>query len=1788
MRANRYVSYLGTEIEPKALTTLTQFERATERVFERIEAFSNNGTARLGIGALSGLDARSQQNINGTTSALARARAEAARTAPAVRQVTQEATAMSTAFLRSAQALNVVQGPLGPLAGRLSSLGYIFRDLAGISLASVLGGGGAFLLGSIASDYQRVTDRLRPFYETQKQTNAAMRDVIQIARDTRQALDPVAQLYTRINQAGKDAGITTGLPRLTETVAKAARLSGGDADTQAAGLTQFAQGFGAGTLNGDELKSIRENTFRLAKALADGLGVPIAKLKELGAEGRLTPKIIAEALARSADQIDLEFSRLPKRIGASLTEAGNNVGVFIGRIDEAAHATQGIAEAISALGNNIPATVTVLTGLATVFAVRNMSRPIDAATASLARFAQTQAAVMAGNASPLTPRTKAAGRNLAQANRSRDAAIAQTQADNTRIAAQRKILFDLDAQAEKVRKMAGLETSAATARTQAADRAVTRAEVLVVAAQEELAAVRATAAARAQANTQAAVAARTAARAALAEANEQVQQAAFRASSAGTAVREAQNGPGSRSDRRRAEAVALRQQAVAEAELAQAQSVAAGAAQRLTAAQAELTAARAASRATAAEETAAVTRLAGAEAELAAATRAAAAADVEEAAAARANATANFQLLSIAEQRIAAEVGLAAATRAAAASTAAQTAAIATAAAAQRAFAATTTFVARGLGILQSGLNKLVAFLGGPMGIAITGITVGLTYLATRTDEAKEAAARFDQQQEALASRLGKTTTELQNQSAAARQLRVALAEAGLERAKQTRLEAARSLAGSLGVAAMSVDLSTAQGRADFARLNQVAGNLNRGQNSGIGFEELRALQQRNPRAFEGSSLSSLVGANPADYAEKTKGLVQTVKELRDAEQAVLDARKAADAPPLKPIDFNGPTHRTVEQLRAYAADAAEGGTILANAREKFAKTKADLDAELTKRRKEGDYSFDDEYVRRLSAAQTELNRVGDSQRAAAAGAAAHRKEIAQQNKALREAEVRAEKLADIQARYTEAPRAVDRAENDKRAIDAMFVQIRDGKKTVLDSVRVGDAIFTREEAEAVKKRIDESVRQPIADALRDQGRELSISRLILQGRGDEAELLRQKYELIDRVGDVTDDELAKLRRNAAQQRQINEAIAQRQRLIDVQARSYGTVLGSIRDLIANPLDAPNIGKNLLSQFRAQMAERLTLTLFGDPEAKFRDDMTRGLNASAVNLTSSAGNLATAAGSMTDAAAAVKAAGDAIVVANGGTPALNAAAAGAGAIPRLNADVGGLMRETGLTVGGAVADAVEDAGSEILVTAKRLQPKDPANLSTEERYNQVGKELAAKVFGPNSVLTKAASKLGTFTSGAGVGMLTNNALGIGGRSSQAQLGAAIGGGLGKTFLSGSNGILSKGLTAISSKLGSFAGPLGSIAGSVVGSVLGGLFKKTKSGSAVVTSTSQAAAVSGSNSSYRGVASGLGESVQSGIAKIADALGGSAGNFAVTIGKYGESYKVNTTGSSTLKKGKNGVVDFDEDQEGAIRFAILDALKDGAIKGIREGAKRLLQAGKDLDTALQNALDFQNVFVELKQYTDPVGAAIDALNLQFDHLVDIFKQAGASQQEFADLEKLYELKRADAIKEATNGMVSALDDFVRGLTSGSESPYNKLTTYQNAQARVAKLQAAIDAGQQVDPDELITALSDLKDASRNYNGSGQGFFTDFEKILDLAEKAKATAIAGGTDPSKAPSPFDSSSTGTAGAPAAAETTDAVKEQTAVLAGLLQELIAQGKSKEATAVSSAIAKLPMFTQ
>ena len=299
-----------------------------------------------------------------------------------------------------------------------------------------------------------------------------------------------------------------------------------------------------------------------------------------------------------------------------------------------------------------------------------------------------------------------------------------------------------------------------------------------------------------------------------------------------------------------------------------------------------------------------------------------------------------------------------------------------------------------------------------------------------------------------------------------------------------------------------------------------------------------------------------------------------------------------------------------------------------------------------------------------------------------------------------------------------------------------------------------------------------------------------------------------------------------------------------------------------------------------------------------------------------------------------------------------------------------------------------------------------------------------GKKLDT-FFGKEGSLTKVLRSAGI---GAGVGAIAFG-------SSGGALGGAIGGALGKV----AGQAIGKAIGGIAGKIG---GPLGSIVGGLLGGALGSLLKKAPTGGATITSVNNKPTTFGNNDARKQAAFGAAQSVQSGILGIADQLNGMLGDFKVSIGVYKDKWRVRTDGGTKLggyvgsaeqNQKMYGLYDFGEDQAGAIKFAIADAIRDGAITGLRAGTATLLKGEGDIERQLQKALDFENVFKELKQQTDPAGAALDDLAQQMTKLRSVFKEANASAADYAALDQLNAIKKQQILDQAAADALDKLNE-----------------------------------------------------------------------------------------------------------------------------------------------------------
>ena len=224
----------------------------------------------------------------------------------------------------------------------------------------------------------------------------AYQDVVTIALATGQSLTDVGTIYKRFADQSAVLGLSqTRVAGITETVAQAIALSGGSAASAQAALTQFGQALASGTLRGEELNSVLEQAPRLAKTLADGLGVPVGQLRSLAEQGKITSEEMVKALEGQAGKIGGEFVQLPLTVGRALQNMQTAFTDTVGSFEQGTGAFRLLAEGLDGVAGHMGAVATAGGALATVMLGRMVSATVAHAAAATAGAAASRLAAAA-------------------------------------------------------------------------------------------------------------------------------------------------------------------------------------------------------------------------------------------------------------------------------------------------------------------------------------------------------------------------------------------------------------------------------------------------------------------------------------------------------------------------------------------------------------------------------------------------------------------------------------------------------------------------------------------------------------------------------------------------------------------------------------------------------------------------------------------------------------------------------------------------------------------------------------------------------------------------------------------------------------------------------------------------------------------------------------------------------------------------------------------------------------------------------------------------------------------------------------------------------------------------------------------------------------------------------------------------------------------------------------------------------------------------------------------------
>ena len=187
-----------------------------------------------------------------------------------------------------------------------------------------------------------VKNKLRGLYEDELMAADVTELIYQSAQDARTSMDAFSTTFLKVQLATEKYGFSAQeAVDLTNTLAKALTVGGATASETASVMLQMSQALSKGKLDGDEFRSVMENSPVLMRALAreagKAMGVVGAGQKELmqwSRTGKLTIDILLNALKNMKGEMDRKFGGTTETITQAFAKLDNAWEKFIGTFAE--------------------------------------------------------------------------------------------------------------------------------------------------------------------------------------------------------------------------------------------------------------------------------------------------------------------------------------------------------------------------------------------------------------------------------------------------------------------------------------------------------------------------------------------------------------------------------------------------------------------------------------------------------------------------------------------------------------------------------------------------------------------------------------------------------------------------------------------------------------------------------------------------------------------------------------------------------------------------------------------------------------------------------------------------------------------------------------------------------------------------------------------------------------------------------------------------------------------------------------------------------------------------------------------------------------------------------------------------------------------------------------------------------------------------------------------------------------------------------------------------------------
>lgn len=183
----------------------------------------------------------------------------------------------------------------------------------------IMGAVGAFAgmqglqqLFNLSDTYTQTMARLNMINDGTQTTKELFNKISASADRSRAKIGDTADIVAKLSLNAGDAFDSNNETILfAENLNKLFTIAGTEQQAIASASLQLTQALGSGVLRGEEFNAVFEAAPNIMQTVADYMGLPVGKLREMAKEGEITADVVKYALLSATDEINTQFESMP-------------------------------------------------------------------------------------------------------------------------------------------------------------------------------------------------------------------------------------------------------------------------------------------------------------------------------------------------------------------------------------------------------------------------------------------------------------------------------------------------------------------------------------------------------------------------------------------------------------------------------------------------------------------------------------------------------------------------------------------------------------------------------------------------------------------------------------------------------------------------------------------------------------------------------------------------------------------------------------------------------------------------------------------------------------------------------------------------------------------------------------------------------------------------------------------------------------------------------------------------------------------------------------------------------------------------------------------------------------------------------------------------------------------------------------------------------------------------------------------------------------------------------------